>query len=110
MEIPGELKDNLIRLKSKLPPDKQVKFANAIKNRFSELTTGNLAKGALYGAAIGAIFEALPGFETITGIDDCVEVGAALGAWVGSVKDSRIREERDRVKEIIMECLNEANT
>lgn len=108
MAIPYATQEMLLNLKGRLPPDKQGKFANAIASRVTELHTENLMKGAVVGAAIGALLEALPGFETITGIDDCVEVGAALGAWVGNTKDQRIKEERQRVKQIIEECLHEA--
>ena len=108
MTISYVTREMLLKLKKKLPPEKQGKFASAIASRISELHTDNLVKGALIGAAIGALFEILPGFETLTGIDDCVEVGAALGAWVGNAKDSRLKEERQRVKQTIEECLHEA--
>jgi uncharacterized protein YcfJ len=108
MAISINTQDMLLKLKERLPPEKRARFANAVASRVSELHTENLMKGALVGAAIGALLEALPGFETLTGIDDCVQVGAALGAWVGNTKDQRVKEERQRVKQVIEECLNEA--
>jgi len=40
--------------------------------------------------------------------DDWVEIGAALGAWVGYSKDKKEREERTRIKNIVEESILEA--
>ena len=108
MAIPNEIKETLLNIKSRLPEDRQPIFARAIASRTNELQGENLIKYTVLGGAFGALFEALPGFETISGIDDCVEVGAALGAWVGLAKDFQARQERQRIKTLIEECLNEA--
>jgi len=91
MPISGKTKETLLKLKQRLPADKQDRFVSAIRSRLSDLENENIVYGALFGAAVGALMEALPGVETITGIDDWVEVGAALGAWRGYVKDKKER-------------------
>ena len=69
----------------------------------------NTLKYALIGAAIGAVLEILP-LDTVTGIDDWVEIGAALGAWVGLSIDWKARHERSRARDLILRALREALT
>lgn len=110
MPIAGATKEMLLRLKKRLPADKQDRFVGAIRNRLSDLECENTVYGALLGGALGALMEALPGVETITGIDDWVEVGAALGAWRGYVQDKKEREQREKMVVAIKEALHETFT
>ena len=107
MAIPGETKRALLNMANRIPAERRERFTQAVSVRLDSLQSENTLYGALAGAALGAIMEALPGVETITGIDDWVEVGAALGAWVGYKKDRRQREERERIKIVINEALRE---
>ena len=107
MVISGSTKEALKMLAGKLPPEKREKFREAISARLDELSVENTLEGALSGAFVGAILEALPGFELISGIDDCVEVGTALGAWSEHRKSKKVKEERERVANAIRDALNE---
>ena len=108
MAITGMMKEMLLRLRSRLPVDRQDRFAGAVRSRIAQMEYENTVKGALVGGAIGAVLEILPGLNTITGIDDWVEVGAALGAWVGHGLDQRDRERREMAANAVREALHEA--
>ena len=107
MAISGQTKELLLQLKSRLPADRQAQFASSIRTRLSVFDHEHVVYGTLLGGVLGALMEALPGVETITGIDDWVEVGAALGAWLGYAKDKKEREMRERMVMAMKEALHE---
>jgi hypothetical protein len=104
--IPTETKELLLRLRDKFPENKREAFSRAIGSRLESLASTDTASYALTGALIGAVIDAIPLSGFIS--DDWVEIGAALGAWVGYSKDRKQREERERIKLIVEESIKEA--
>lgn len=104
--IPPEIKTLLLSLSEKFPSEKREKFKRAVNERLDQLATGRTAKYALIGAICGVIFDAIPMTGFIT--DDPVEIGAAIGAWVGYSKDEKEKAERERIANLIKEILKEA--
>ena len=86
MAITGMMKEMLLRLRSRLPVDRQDRFAGAVRSRIAQMEYDNTVKGALVGGA----------------------VGAALGAWVGHAADQRDRERREMAADAVREALHEA--
>jgi hypothetical protein len=80
--IPISTKKMLLGLSQRLPPANRQRFAEIISRELDKLGMENTLKFTVTGAAIGVIFEVLP-LDRVTGIDDWVQVGTALGAWVG---------------------------
>jgi hypothetical protein len=105
--IPASTKSLLLNLRARLPANCRQRFAEVIARELGKLEMENTLKYAVVGAAIGVIFEILP-LDRITGIDDWVEIGAALGAWTGLALDWKAREERQRTREVILKALQEA--
>lgn len=105
-EIPGETKALLLKLREKFPPEKREAFSRAVRSRLDSLFTTDTATYALTGALIGGLIDAIPGTGFIS--DDWVEIGAAFGAWVGYAKEGKQRQERERIRVIIEECMREA--
>ena len=105
--IPTSTKRMLLKLRSRLPSNCQQRFSQVISEELDKLEMDNTLKYAVIGACIGTIFEILP-LDNITGIDDWVEIGAALGAWAGLGLDWRAREERQRTRDTIMRALQAA--
>lgn len=105
-EIPAETKDLLLKLRDRFPPEKREAFAAAIRSRVDSLASTDTATYALTGAVIGVVIDAIP----LTGFisDDWVEIGAALGAWVGYSKDRKQQEERKRIRKIVEDSIREA--
>lgn len=105
-DIPAETKELLLKLRDRFPPEKRDAFSAAIRSRVDSLESTDTATYALTGAVIGVAIDAIPGSGFIS--DDWVEIGAALGAWVGYSKDRRQREERERIRMIVEESIREA--
>jgi hypothetical protein len=105
-QIPAETKELILNLREKFPPEKREAFSRAIGSRLEGLASSSTASYALFGAMCGVIVDMIP----LTGFisDDWVEIGAALGAWVGYAKDKKEREERMRIKAIVEESIREA--
>lgn len=102
MKLPQQLKELLLRIHHQLPRDKQAEFAGRIRERLRGLQVDDLAGFTIAGALLGAVCEILP-LDTLTGIDDWVEVGAALGATLGYVLTRRERRARHDVEQAILE-------
>ena len=104
--IPVETKELLLRLREKFPEEKREAFSRAIGSRLESLKSTDTATYALTGALVGVLIDAIPGTGFIS--DDWVEIGAAMGAWVGYSKDRKQREERERIKSIVEQSIREA--
>jgi hypothetical protein len=102
MKLNDQLKEILMQINAKLPPEKRAEFARRIRERFKTLQIDDLAGYTIAGALVGAVCEALP-LDTITGVDDWVEVGAALGATIGYVVTAKERRTRREVELAIRE-------
>jgi hypothetical protein len=105
-QIPAETKELLLKLRDRFSPEKREAFSTAIRSRLDGLASTDTATYALTGAVIGVVIDAIPGSGFIS--DDWVEIGAALGAWVGYSKDRKQREERERIRAIVEESICEA--
>jgi len=108
----SEMQHLLRRVKSQLSPDKQRAFTEGIRSRLSELeeiteiNPATVAKHTIFGMAIGAVMDVIPGLETIFGVDGFVDVGAALGSFVGLAKSEEERRKRQAIRSIVIEELN----
>ena len=107
MKLPQQLQELLLRIHHKLPPEKRAEFVGRIRQRLSYLHVDDLAGYTIVGALVGAVCEALP-LDTITGIDDWVELGAALGAAVGYVVTRKERQARKDIEQVIAEEVQRA--
>ncbi len=105
--IPTATKQLLLKLRDRLPVNCRQRFVEIIHAELSKLELENTLKYAVIGAAVGAVLEILP-LDNVTGVDDWVEIGAALGAWVGLALDWRAREERNKAKDTVIRALKEA--
>jgi|GEM_PF-2073016 len=105
-QIPAETKDLILSLREKFPVERREAFSRAIGSRLEGLASSNTASCALFGAVCGIVIDMVP----LTGFisDDWVEIGAALGAWVGYSKDQKERDERMRIKGIVEDSIREA--
>lgn len=106
MDVPHDLKVQLLRLKERIPPESRDVFARKISEGMESLQSERTVWGALIGGAIGAVIDAIPGTGFIS--DDWVTIGAGLGAWVGYAKDRKERERREEVRTLIQEALRDA--
>jgi len=106
MSIPLELKEQLIKLKEKLPEEKQQVFADSIKRKLMDFGTENVAFYTVAGACVGFLIDSIPIIGSTS--DDWVEIGAAIGAWVGHSKDKKERAHREEISRIVQESLREA--
>ena len=107
MKINSELKAFLLRLKERVPPEKRDEFAKNIRAKLEAIEIDDLAGYVIAGSAIGAVCELLP-LDTITGVDDWVEVGAALGGLVGYVRTAQQRRMRRELQDAIEQELRHA--
>ena len=98
MKLNQPLKDLLLKIHGKLPPEKRAEFAARVRERLRYLRFDDLAGYTITGALLGAICEILP-LDFVTGIDDWVEVGAALGATVGYALTKRQRQTRQEIEQ-----------
>ena len=108
MKIPPGTKEKLLALRAKLPHDCRDRFVEAVRRNLPSVELENTIGCAILGAMFGAVMEILPGMDRVTGIDDWVEVGAAVGAWVGYARDRRDRDEQKQLHELIEEALRHA--
>jgi hypothetical protein len=107
MKLTHELKEQLLGAHERLPRDKKAEFVRRIRLRFQALQVNDLMGYTIMGALIGAICELLP-LDTVTGVDDWVQVGAALGATIGYTRTSRERQARREAEQIIAEEVQRA--
>lgn len=107
MKLTQQLKRTLLLIHSKLPPEKRAEFVHRIRERLSVLQVDDLAGYTIAGALVGAICEILP-LDTVTGIDDWIEVGAAFGAAVGYIVTRKERQTRKDIEQIIAEEVDRA--
>ena len=105
MKINQQLKDMLLRINRTLPLEKQAEFVDRIRQRLNHIQVDDLAGYTVAGALIGAVCEILP-LDTVTGVDDWVEVGAAFGAAVGYFVTRKERQSRKDIEQIIAEEAN----
>ena len=61
----------------------------------------------IIGALVGGVCEIFR-LDTITGIDDWVEIGAVLGAAIGFVATQKERKARNQIERIIYEEVQRA--
>jgi hypothetical protein len=102
-----ELQRLLLRLKQIVPPHKQQQFATNLRLQLDKLVFDDITGCVIAGALLGSLCEILP-LDTLTGIDDWVEIGAALGAWAGYARSSRERAMRKELQRIIEEEMRHA--
>ena len=107
MKINTELKAFLVRLNQRIPVEKREEFARNIRTHLEAIEIDDLAGFVIAGSVVGAICELLP-LDTITGVDDWVEIGAALGGLVGYVRTSQQRRMRKQMQDIIEQELRHA--
>jgi hypothetical protein len=107
MKINSDLKAFLLRLKEKVPAEKREEFCRNIRTHLEAIEIDDLAGYIIAGSVVGAICELLP-LDTITGVDDWVEVGAALGGLVGYVRTSQQRRLRKELQQVIEQELRNA--
>src|SRR4051794_26385796 len=100
MKLTQQIKETLLKIRDKLPPEKQAEFVGRIRERLRGVQVNDLAGYTIAGALVGAVCEILP-LDTITGIDDWVEIGAAVGAAVGYVANTR--EKNATIEQVIAE-------
>lgn len=62
-------------------------------------------KYTIGGMAAGAVLDMIPGLETLTGVDGFVDVGGAIGAYLGMAKSQEERRRREVIRGIIIEEL-----
>jgi hypothetical protein len=108
MKINRELQRLLLKIHDQLGPDQRHEFMQRIRERLSSIEVEDVVGYTIAGAAFGAICEILP-LDTITGIDDWVETGAALGASWGYFSSHRHKQSTREVERIIQEELRHAN-
>jgi hypothetical protein len=107
LKITQQLKQTLLLIHSKLPPEKRAEFVRRMGERLSVLQLDDLAGYTIAGALVGAVCEILP-LDTVTGIDDWIEVGAAFGAAIGYVVTRKGRQARNDIQRIITEEVERA--
>lgn len=104
MKINKELKRLLMRLKERVPAEKREQFARNIRTHLEAVEIDSLTGGVIAGSLVGALCEALP-LDTLTGIDDWVEIGAALGGFVGYGRTAHQRKMRQQIEAVIQKEL-----
>jgi hypothetical protein len=107
MKINSELKAFLVRLKERVPAAKREEFARNMRTHLEAIELDDLAGYVIAGSVIGAICELLP-LDTVTGVADGVEIGAALGALIGYARTSQQRRLRKQLQDIIEQELRHA--
>jgi hypothetical protein len=107
MQIPTELKNVLIKLKTAIPAERQAQFASNVREHLEALEMDDMVGCTIAGALVGTVCEILP-LDTITGIHDWVEIGATLGAWIGYARSTKERKLRKEIQRMIEEELRHA--
>lgn len=100
MKINRELKNLLMRLKERIPAEKRAQFTRNIRTHLEAIEMDDLTGCVIAGSVLGAVCELLP-LDTITGVDDWVEIGAAVGGLVGYGRTARQRRTRQQIQAII---------
>lgn len=109
MKINSELKRLLVRLKERVPAAKREQFTRNIRAHLESIEIDSLTGCVIAGSLVGAICEALP-LDTLTGIDDWVEIGAALGGFVGYGRTAHQRKMRQQIEAVIQKELRHVLT
>jgi hypothetical protein len=104
MKINRELQRLLLKIHDQLGPDQRHEFLQRIRERLNAVETDDVVGFTIVGAFLGALCEILP-LDTITGIDDWVETGAALGASWGYLSGQRRKQSTGEIERIIQEEL-----
>ena len=104
MKINRQLQRLLLRIHDQLSPDQRHEFMQRIRERLNAVEVDDVIGFTIAGAAVGAILEILP-LDTITGIDDWVECGAALGASWGYFSGQRRKHTTREIERMIQEEL-----
>ena len=108
----ADIQELLIDIKKRLPEATRNEFSNRIRVRANEINSiidlnpTTVAVWTAAGAAFGGLLDLVPGLETLTGVDGFVDVGTAIGAFVGVCKSEQERRARNEVRRIIVEELN----
>jgi hypothetical protein len=105
--VPDSTKALLLSLRARLPANCRQRFAEVIARELGKLEMENTVKYAVLGGAVGVVLDLLP-LGRITGIEDFTAIGAALGAWTGFALDWKVREEKQRTRDVILRALQEA--
>ena len=104
MKVNQQLRELLMNVQRRLTPDQSAIFVERIKTRLRDVEIEGIAGFTIAGALLGAVGEILP-LDTLTGIDDWVEVGAALGATAGYL-DSARHKSITQIEKVIQEELH----
>ena len=104
MTLTPKVKELLHAVRTKVPPEKRREVVEKLKQRLNAMDLDTTLEGALVGAVIGAILEILP-LSRLTGIDDWVEVGTAIGAFIGHLRERRKRGDRQELLAVVEEEL-----
>lgn len=107
MKINTELKAFLVRLKERVLAEKREEFARNIRTHLEAIEIDDLAGFVIAGSVAGAFCELLP-LDVITGVDDWVEIGAAVGGLIGYARTSQQRRLRKQLQEVIEQELRHA--
>jgi len=83
MGIGSDATQVLLQMLAQLPPAQKAKVVAELRSVLIGERVERTLKGALFGAAAGAIMEVLPFTNAVFGVDEWVEVGAALGGLIG---------------------------
>jgi hypothetical protein len=102
-----KVRELLHAVRTKVPPEKRREVMEKLRHRLGSIDVESTMEGALIGAVIGAICEVLP-LSKLTGIDDFVEVGAAIGAYAGHLRERRKRGDRQDLLAVVEEELLDA--
>ncbi len=101
MSISMATKQWIADIAERIPEGKRGEFFSRVKSRLACMDEAPVIGPIIMGALCGAVVEVIPGLETLTGIDDGVEAGAAIGAAYGFFR----KNDNDPVKLAILEEL-----
>ena len=101
MSISMATKQSIADIAKRIPQGKRNEFFSRVKSRLACLDEAPVIGPIIVGALAGAVIEIIPGLESLTGIDDGVEAGAAIGAAYGFFR----KNNNDPVKLAILEEL-----
>jgi hypothetical protein len=109
MKINRQLQRVLLKIHDQLGPDQRHEFINRIRDRLNSVEIDDVVGYTIVGSFVGAILEILP-LDTITGIDDWVEAGAAIGAAWGWHKGQCRKLSPREIERIIQEELRHVHS
>lgn len=107
MNIPTATKELLLQLRERVPPERRDAFAAEISTHLRELASTNAAYYTLMGGLAGYLLSHLPLVGLVAHHHE-IEIGAALGAWVGLAKDHEERRRRETTESIVREAIHHA--